>query len=225
MKSDNFDLPNEFSRFEKFIKSDFEQFYPVFQKYQEMQYSSFQSLVYASDDLANTLSIPELSRINYTQITMIGYFLLSQFKKVLTFPIPEDNFEAMYFRMKSAKFTGDREVVSALVANTIALMVELKKTDPSMHKAFSAILSMEIASMNSDVQTVQQYSRVFRSNLFDTVLIEKYPLLTLQVVSDLAYREFRTGDEAYSGWLEIYKELAEAFFKGRNHLLIFNLSL
>jgi len=210
LKSDDFDLPNEFSRFEKFIKSDFEQFYPVFQKYQEMQYSSFQSLVYASDDLANTLSIPEFSRINYTQIAMIGYFLLSQFKKVLTFPIPEDNFEAMYFRMKSAKFTGDREVVSALVANTIALMVELKKTDSSMHKAFSAILSMEIASMNSDVQTVQQYSRVFRSNLFDTVLIEKYPLLTLQVVSDLAYREFRTGDEAYSGWLEIYKELAEA---------------
>ncbi|MHA1219869.1 MAG: hypothetical protein ACTSO5_14490, partial [Candidatus Heimdallarchaeaceae archaeon] len=105
MKSDEFDLPNEFSRFEKFIKSDFEKFFPVFQKYQEMQYSSFQSLVYASDDLANTLSIPEFSRINYTQITMIGYFLLSQFKKVLTFPIPEDNFEAMYFRMKSAKFT------------------------------------------------------------------------------------------------------------------------
>ena len=210
MKSDEFDLPNEFSRFEKFIKSDFEQFYPVFQKYQDMEYSFFQSIVYASDDLANTPKIPEFTRINYTQIAMIGYFLLSQFKKVLTFPIPEDNFEAMYFRMKSAKFAGEREVVSALLANTIALMVELKKSDPSMHKAFSVILSMEIASMNSDVTSVQQYSKVFRTNLFDTVLIEKYPLLTLQIVSDLAYREFRTGDDTYSGWLEIYKELAEA---------------
>ncbi|MBY9001176.1 MAG: tetratricopeptide repeat protein [Candidatus Heimdallarchaeota archaeon] len=41
-------------------------------------------------------------------------------------------------------------------------------------------------------------------------MIQDYPLVTLQIVSDLAYREFRTGDESYEGWLEMYKELAEA---------------
>ncbi len=210
MRPDEFDLPNEFSRYEKFIQEDFENFHPVFLKYQDMGFSFFQSIVYASDDLANTISVPEISKINYTQLTMIGYFLLSQYKKVLTFPIPEDNFEAMFFRFKSAQYVGEKDIVSALLANTIALLVELKKNEPQLHKNFSIILSIEIASMNSDVLSIQKYSKEFKSMILNTVLIKEYPLLALQVVSDLAYREFRTGDEAYSGWLEIYKELAEA---------------
>ena len=211
MRSDEFDLPHEFSRYEKFIQEDFANFYTVFSKYQELSYSFFQSIVYASDDLANTVEdISERKRINYTLIALTGYFLLSQYDKVLTFPVPEENLEAMFFRFKSAKYLGHKDTVSTLLANTIALMVDLKKQFPQLHKDFSIIMSIEIASMNSDVQSVQKYSKEFRSMLFNTVLINDYPLLTLQVISDLAYREFRTGDEAYSGWLEIYKELAEA---------------
>lgn len=172
--------------------------------------SFFQSIVYASDDLANSRSISEYERMNYTLISLTGYFLLSQYDKVLTFPVPEDNLEAMFFRFKSAKYLGQKEAISTLLANTISLMVDLKKQSPQLHKDFSVIMSIEIASMNSDVQSVQSYSKEFKSMLLNTILIKEYPLLTLQVVSDLAYREFRTGDDSYSGWLEIYKELAEA---------------
>ncbi|MHA1667025.1 MAG: tetratricopeptide repeat protein, partial [Candidatus Heimdallarchaeaceae archaeon] len=62
----------------------------------------------------------------------------------------------------------------------------------------------------SDIKSIQKYSLEFRKMLFNQVLIEEFPLLTIQVVSDLAYREFRTGNPSFSGWLEIYKELAEA---------------
>ncbi|MHA1199718.1 MAG: tetratricopeptide repeat protein, partial [Candidatus Heimdallarchaeaceae archaeon] len=210
MRSDEFDLPNEFSLYEKFIQEDFINFYPVFSKYTDLEYSFFQSIVYASDDLANSLQISEESRINYTLIALTGYFLLSQYKKVLTFPIPVENLEVLFFRFKSAKYLGEKSVVSTLLANIISLMVELKKQSPKLHKDFSIIMSIEIASMNSDVSSIQRYSMEFKSMLLNTILIKDYPLLTLQVVSDLAYREFRTGDEAYSGWLEIYKELAEA---------------
>ncbi len=210
MRSDEFDLPNEFSLYQKFIHEDFANFYPVFSKYQEMSNSFFQSIVYASDDLANSNGINEYARMNYTLISLTGYFLLSQYDKVLTFPVPEDNLEAMFFRFKSAKYLGQKEAISTLLANTISLMVDLKKQSPQLHKDFSVIMSIEIASMNSDVQSVQSYSKEFKSMLLNTILIKEYPLLTLQVVSDLAYREFRTGDASYTGWLEIYKELAEA---------------
>ena len=210
MRPDEFDVPNEFSQYEKFIQEDFTNFYPVFSKYLELEYSPFQSLVHASDDLANSLDIPEDTKINYTLIALTGYFLLSQYNKVLTFPVPEENLEAVFLRFKSAKLLGQKDVVSTLLANTIALMVDLKKQSPDLHKDFSVIMSIEIAAMNSDVQSVQKYSKEFKSMILNTVLIQDYPLLTLQVVSDLAYREFRTGDESYSGWLEIYKELAEA---------------
>lgn len=175
-----------------------------------MSNSFFQSIVYASDDLANSNGINEYARMNYTLISLTGYFLLSQYDKVLTFPVPEDNLEAMFFRFKSAKYLGQKEAISTLLANTISLMVDLKKQSPQLHKDFSVIMSIEIASMNSDVQSVQSYSKEFKSMLLNTILIKEYPLLTLQVVSDLAYREFRTGDASYTGWLEIYKELAEA---------------
>jgi len=210
LRSDEFDLPNEFSLYQKFIHEDFANFYPVFSKYQEMSNSFFQSIVYASDDLANSNGINEYARMNYTLISLTGYFLLSQYDKVLTFPVPEDNLEAMFFRFKSAKYLGQKEAISTLLANTISLMVDLKKQSPQLHKDFSVIMSIEIASMNSDVQSVQSYSKEFKSMLLNTILIKEYPLLTLQVVSDLAYREFRTGDASYTGWLEIYKELAEA---------------
>ena len=111
MRTDEFDLPNEFARFEKFIKEDFDRFFQVFKKYEEMNYSFFQSFVNASDDLANSQDIQESLKAIYTQIAMTGYFLLSQYKKVLTFPIQDDDFELLYFRLKSAALSGERAVV------------------------------------------------------------------------------------------------------------------
>lgn len=210
MKSEELDIPNEFSRYEKYILEDFERFFPIFKKYQELNDTFFQSLVNASDDLAHAKDTPEHYRIVYTQVSMIGYFLLSQYSKVLTFPIPEGNFEAMFFRLKSAKLVGDKTIVSSLIASSLAILIDIKKTDPKVHKFFSTILSLEIAIMNSDVSAFHKHAKVFKEILFDEVLIHEYPLLTMQVVSDLAYREFRTGNLSYSGWLEIYKELSEA---------------
>ena len=140
----------------------------------------------------------------------MGYFLLSQFKRVLAFPIKTQNFEINYFRFKSAIFTGERGTISAILANIMTALVDLKKKDASTHSVFFTIMSIEIASMNSDIESVRRYSTKIRDLLFDTILIQDYPLITLQIVSDLAYREFRTGDETFDGWLEIYKELAEA---------------
>ena len=210
MRTDEFDLPNEFARFEKFIKEDFERFFLVFNKYEEMNYTFFQSFVNASDDLANSSDIQESLKAIYTQIAMTGYFLLSQYKKVLTFPIQDDDIELLYFRLKAAALTGEKAVVSALLASSLAMLVDLKKNNPSVHRVFHVIMSLETAAINSDVQSVQKFVRKFKDMLFDSVLIQEFPLLTLQVVSDLAYREFRTGDAAFEGWLEIYKELAEA---------------
>ncbi len=210
MRTDEFDLPNEFARFEKFIKEDFERFFQVFNKYEEMNYTFFQSFVNASDDLANSSDIQESLRAIYSQIAMTGYFLLSQYKKVLTFPIQDDDFELLYYRLKSAALTGEKALVSALLASSLAMLVDLKKNNPSVHRVLHVIMSLETAAINSDVQSVQKFARKFKDMLFDSVLIQEFPLLTLNVVSDLAYREFRTGDAAYEGWLEIYKELAEA---------------
>ncbi len=210
MITEEFDLPNEFSRYEKFIKEDFDRFYPVFKKYEEMGNTFFQSFVNASDDLANSHNISESSRLVYTQIAMTGYFLLSQYSKVLTFPISDEDFESVYFRLKSAVIGGERAIVSALLASALALLADLKKTSPSVYRVFYVIMSLEMAAINSDVESILKYAKRFRNMLFDSVLIQDYPLLTMQVVSDLAYRESRTGDSSYERWLEIYKELAEA---------------
>jgi len=208
--AEEFDLPNEFARYEKFIQGDFERFFPVFKSYELQGNTFFQSIVNASDDLANSTKIPDNFRTSYNQIAMLGYFLLSQYSKVLTFPIPEDNFDTVYFRFKAAKFQGEKAIVSALTASSLGMLADLKKRDPMVHKAFSTIMSLELASTNYDLPMVQKYAYQFKEMLFDTVLIEEYPLLTLQIVSDLAYRDFRTGDASFSGWLDIYKELAEA---------------
>ena len=199
MSTDEFDLPNEFARFENFVKEDFERFFQVFKKYEDMDYTFFQSFVNASDDLANSHQIEESLKAIYTQIAMTGYFLLSQYKKVLTFPIQDDDFELLYFRLKSAALTGEKSIVSALLASSLAMLVDLKKSNPSAHRVFHTIMSLETAAINSDVPSVQKFARKFKDMLFDSVLIQEFPLLTLQVVSDLAYREFRSGDAAYEG--------------------------
>ncbi len=210
MIAEEFDLPNEFTRYQQFIREDYENFFPVFKSYELQGFTFFQSIVNTSDDLASSARTQENKRMMYNQIAMIGYFLLSQYKKVLTFPIPETNFETVYYRFKSAKFVGDKTTVSALLASSLGMLADLKKTNPMVHRAFSSIMSLEIATNNYDNVSVQKYANQFKNMLFDTVLIQEFPLLTMQVVSDLAYREFRTGDSAFAGWLEIYKELAEA---------------
>ncbi len=210
MIAEEFDLPNEFARYQQFIQEDYENFFPVFKSYELQGSTFFQSIVNASDDLASSSRTQENRRAMYNQIAMIGYFLLSQYKKVLTFPIPENDFETVYYRFKSAKFVGDKSTVSALLASSLVMLADLKKTNPMVHKAFSAIMSIEIAKSNYDNVSVQKYANQFKDMLFDTVFIQEYPLLTMHVVSDLAYREFRTGDAEYAGWLEIYKELSEA---------------
>ncbi|MHA1668221.1 MAG: hypothetical protein ACTSUR_06140, partial [Candidatus Heimdallarchaeaceae archaeon] len=151
--NENLDLPNEFSRFQLFIQEDIKRFYPVFMKYLSTNHTFFQSIVFASDDLANTSNLLEHAKANYSLLAMIGYFLLSQYKKVLTFPIPEDNFEAIYFKIRSARFTGDNALFSALLASSLSILVNLKKTDLATHKAFSTIISLEMASLNSDIKS------------------------------------------------------------------------
>ncbi len=210
MKAESFELPNEFSKYEVLIQEDFENFYSVYQKYQYQNNTFFQSVVYACDDLANSNKTLEKYRTAYTEISLLGYFLLSQYKQVLTFMTRNNSFEINYFRFKAAMITGERGIISAILANIMTALVELKKKDPETHKVFFTIMSLEIAAMNSDVDSVKKYAVKIREMLFNTVLIQDYPLVALQIVSDLAYREFRTGDESYEGWLEIYKELAEA---------------
>ncbi|MCK5408857.1 MAG: tetratricopeptide repeat protein, partial [Candidatus Heimdallarchaeota archaeon] len=210
MKAEMFELPNEFSKYEILIQEDFENFYSVYQKYQYQNNTFFQSIVYACDDLAISNKTLEKYRTAYTEISLHGYFLLSQYKQVLTFMVRNNSFETNYFRFKAAIITGERGIISAILANIMTALVELKKKDPKTHKVFFTIMSLEIAAMNSDVDSVIKYAVKIREMLFNTVMIQDYPLVTLQIVSDLAYREFRTGDESYEGWLEIYKELAEA---------------
>ena len=185
MKAEDFDLPHEFARYEKYIQEDFERFFSVFSKYKEQGNTFFQSIVYTCDDLANHEGTPEENKDAYSEIALLGYFLLSQFKRVLAFPIKTQNFEINYFRFKSAIFTGERGTISAILANIMTALVDLKKKDASTHSVFFTIMSIEIASMNSDIESVRRYSTKIRDLLFDTILIQDYPLITLQIVSEL----------------------------------------
>jgi len=209
-KSD-FDLPSEFASYNRFIEKDFEQFFPIFKRYENEGYTFFQSIVYSSDDLASSTSIPQKDRDVYAQIAMIGYFLLSEYSKAMIYPMPKDDFTAMFFKLKAAKMVGDKKIIHAIIANLLAVITDMKKTNLKESEVCNIILALEIGSINSDMIEIQNLSKKFKEKLFENVLIESYPLVTIQVVSDLAYREFRTGDEAFSEWLEIYKELAEAF--------------
>ncbi|MBY9002137.1 MAG: hypothetical protein KGD64_14550, partial [Candidatus Heimdallarchaeota archaeon] len=158
MNAESFEFPEEFSKYELLIQDDFENFTSVYHKYKNQNNTFFQSIVYACDDLANSNLIAEQHRKAYTEIALIGYFLLSQYKKVLTFNVRNSSFEANYFRFKSAIFAGERGTISAILANIMTTLVELKKNDPTTHKVFFTIMSLEIASMNSDVESVKKHA-------------------------------------------------------------------
>ncbi|MCK5141787.1 MAG: hypothetical protein KAQ70_06305, partial [Candidatus Heimdallarchaeota archaeon] len=150
MKAEMFELPNEFSKYEILIQEDFENFYSVYQKYQYQNNTFFQSIVYACDDLAISNKTLEKYRTAYTEISLHGYFLLSQYKQVLTFMVRNNSSETNYFRFKAAIITGERGIISTILANSMTALVELKKKDPETHKVFFTIMSLEIAAMNSD---------------------------------------------------------------------------
>ncbi|MHA1687459.1 MAG: tetratricopeptide repeat protein [Candidatus Heimdallarchaeaceae archaeon] len=211
MNPEHIEFPAEFSRYEAHLKKDYEHFYPILSGYLEKGETVFQAIVHAADDLAHTLPRDDPYAAVYSDVALIGYFLLSEYAKVLTFAPQKEDFQTLYFKYKASRIKGLISQSNVYLSNLLNILAELKKSNKEEYKICSVIISLEIASMNADQAGVLKYSEQFKDVLFNSVLVERYPLITIQVVSDLAYREFRTGSKDYSGWLEIYKELAEAF--------------
>ncbi len=211
MNLSDFDLPAEFTIYEPFIKENKDTFNPLLTKYLQDGNTLFKAIVFASEELADQLPVPSIDfQEIYSEIALIGYFLLSQYERVLKFKISSRNFRPLYFLFKAAVYLNNaqsKEFFSTLIQS----VAEMKKSDNESYNLCNNIISLELASMNSDLKGIKKHARNFKHSLFQHSLLKGYSLVTIQVVSDLAYRELRTGDPDFIGWLEMYKELAEAF--------------
>ncbi len=208
---DYFDLPTEFEKFSSIINENLSLFLPTFKKYLNAGKTSFQAIVYSADDLSNALPKNTELQETFSELAIIGYYLLSHFAKALNFSVSSDNFSGLYFLYKAAWFVNDKRKAQAFMSSLFETLVEMKQTDPLAFSACNYIVSIEYAIMNSDYRGIRKYAQNFRDVLFHEKLVQDFALISVQIASNLAYREYRLGDPDYVGWLEIYKELAEAF--------------
>ncbi|MHA1305088.1 MAG: tetratricopeptide repeat protein, partial [Candidatus Heimdallarchaeaceae archaeon] len=210
MLNSDFDTPAEFSIFQQFFEKNKETFIPLVNQYKKAGYTFFQSIVHACEHRGRELPAPDKSKSIFLDAALIGYFLLGEYEKVLDIPVHSDTFLSAYFRFKSAWLLGDKSAQS-LLSNLIPSLMELKQTNKEAYEICNNILALEISFINANRTNILKHAKQFRKDLFENVLVNQFPLLAIQLAGDLAYREYRTGDPEFSGWLEIYKELTEAF--------------
>ncbi|UJG44054.1 MAG: hypothetical protein K9W46_02470 [Candidatus Heimdallarchaeum endolithica] len=210
LQNSDFDIPEEFSSYSQFLIENKKIILPKIKEWMKKGKTFFQSLVYACDEIGSELPTPDVLKPTFLEIAIIGYFLLDEYEKVLKIETISDNFLSNYFKYKSAWLLGHKKAQSFL-ADLVPSLMELKKQNKEIYEICNNIISLEVSFISSNKENILKHAAQFKQDLFDKSLISTFPLLAVEIAGDLAYREYRTGDPAFAGWLEIYKELVEAF--------------